>query len=195
MALKLWTSKPSGNAYKVRLLCAQIPREVELVELEIFAGAARTPEFRARNPFGRVPFLQDGDFTLAESNAILLYLARGTPFLPEDPRKQALVHQWLFFEQNQIEPGLGIPRFYALKPAERDATLDAAFRVRGVNALKTLERYLKTRDWLVDRYSIADLALFAYTHASPEGGFDLQPFPAVRAWLDRVRATPRFIPM
>src|SRR5438128_2215203 len=110
--LVLYDSAISGNAYKVRLCAAQLGLQLELVRLDILTGEALTPEFRARNPFGRVPFLVDGDFGLAESNAILCHLARGTPLFPDEPRKQALVLQWMFFEQNQLEMGLGTARYF-----------------------------------------------------------------------------------
>src|SRR5437879_5700734 len=185
----------SGNTWKVRLLLKQLALPHSTVQLDFFKGEVRTPDFRARNPFGRVPFIADGDFGLAESNAILLYLARGSPLLPSDAHAQALVHQWMFFEQNQVELNIGVPRFLRrMQPAEAER-LDSYFRPRATAALKVLERHLASREWLVgSAYSVADIALCAYTQLAPEAGHDLAAYPAVSAWLSRVRAHTGFLP-
>jgi glutathione S-transferase len=149
------------------------------------------------NPNGRTPVLDDDGFVLAESNAILAYLARDTRLLPGDRRRWALVFQWLFFEQYSHEPYIATSRFWLLhKPAgpERDAAI-AARRDGGLAALRVMDGHLARHRFFVEEYSIADVALFAYTHVSHEGGFPLDDFPYVRAWIDRVRAQPGFVAM
>jgi glutathione S-transferase len=195
--MKLYDSAISGNSYKVRLLLAQLGHRCEIVPVDILKGESRTPEFLALNPNGRTPVLEDDGFVLAESNAILAYLARGSRFLPEERRLWALVFQWLFFEQYSHEPYIATSRFWLLhrpESSERAAVL-AARREGGWAALRVMERHLAARDFFARDYSIADIALFAYTHVAHEGGFPLDEFPNVRAWLERVRATPGFVPM
>jgi glutathione S-transferase len=195
--IRLYDSRLSGNSYKVRLAAAQLGVPLEIVPIDILKDESRTPEFLALNPNGRTPVIDDDGFVLAESNAILAYLARGTRLLPDDRRGFALVFQWLFFEQYSHEPYIATSRFWLLhKPdgPERTATL-AARRDGGWAALGVMERHLATHAFLAGHYSIADVALFAYTHVAHEGGFGLDDFPRVRAWLDRVRAEPGFIPM
>jgi glutathione S-transferase len=195
--LALHDSAISGNSYKVRLAAAQLGIPLRIVPVDILRGESRTPEFLRLNPNGRTPVLEDDGFVLAESNAILAYLARDTRLLPDDRRRQALVLQWLFFEQYSHEPYIATSRFWRLhKPdgAERAAAL-APRRDGGWSALRVMESHLATHPFFVDEYTIADVALFAYTHVSHEGGFPLDDFPHVRAWLDRVRAEPGFVPM
>jgi glutathione S-transferase len=197
--LRLYDYLPSGNGYKVRLLLAQLERPFELVTLDIVKGETRTPEFLAKNPNGRIPLLEvePGRF-LAESNAILFYLSDGTPFLPEDRWARAQVLQWMCFEQYSHEPNIATVRFWVhyleLTP-ERRAAIEQK-RPLGYAALDVMERHLERRAFFVDeRYSIADIALYAYTHVADEGGFDLGRYPAVRAWLGRVREQPRHVPI
>jgi glutathione S-transferase len=197
--LRLYDYLPSGNGYKVRLLLAQLERPFELVQLDIVKGETRTPEFLAKNPNGRIPLLEvePGKF-LAESNAILFYLSDGTAFLPDDRWARAQVLQWMCFEQYSHEPNIATVRFWVhyleLTP-ERRAAIEQK-RPLGYAALDVMERHLATRAFFVDeRYSIADIALYAYTHVADEGGFDLDRYPAVRAWLGRVRAHPRHVPI
>ena len=181
----------------MRLLLAQLGIAYEIVEGDILKGDSRTPEFLKINPNGRTPVLDDNGFVLAESNAILAYLARGTKFLPEDRQGWAQVFQWLFFEQYSHEPYIATSRFWLQhKPdsPERDAIL-AARRDGGWAALKIMEDDLGKNDFFVGNYTIADIALFAYTHVSHEGGFPLDDFPKVRSWIERVRAQPGFTPM
>jgi glutathione S-transferase len=185
----------SGNTWKVRLLLAQLAIPHETVRLDLFKGEARTADFRAKNPFGRVPYLVEDGFALAESNAILLYLARGSRLLPDDARKQALIQQWMFFEQNQVELNIGIPRLLKRIQPEEAQRLDSYFRPKATAALKVLERHLAKSEWLVDAYSVADLALCAYVQLAPEAGHDLGAFPAVSAWLSRIRAQQGFLAM
>ena len=195
--MKLYNVAYSGNSYKVRLLLAQIGIACEIVEVDILKGESRTPEFLKINPNGRTPVLDDSGFVLAESNAILAYLARGTKFLPEDQQRLGSVFQWLFFEQYSHEPYIATSRFWLQhKPdsPERDTVL-AARREGGWAALRVIEKHLSDHDFFVDDYTIADIALFAYTHVSHEGGFPLNDFPKIRRWIERVKAQPGFIPM
>jgi glutathione S-transferase len=195
--IRLFDSAISGNSYKVRLAAAQLGIPLAIVPIDILRGESRTPEFLARNPNGRTPVIDDDGFVLAESNAILAYLARGTRLLPDDRRRWALVFQWLFFEQYSHEPFIATSRFWLLhKPdgPERAAAL-AVRRDGGWAALRVMEQHLATRRFFAGDYSIADVALFAYTHVAHEGGFALDDFPHVRAWLDRVRAEPGFVPL
>jgi glutathione S-transferase len=180
----------SANTYKVRLLLKQLAIPHEVVRLDIMSGAVRTAEYRARNPFGRVPFLDDDGFGLAESNAILLYLGRGSRMLPDDARGQALVTQWMFFEQNQIEISVGIPRFLRLQGTAAGEVFEH-HDGRARAGLKVLERHMATRQWLVNEaYSVADISLYAYTHLAPDAGHDMSKLPAVSAWIKRFEAQP-----
>ena len=195
--MRLYNVAYSGNSYKVRLMLAQLGIVCEIVEVDILKGESRTPEFLKINPNGRTPVLDDNGFVLAESNAILAYLARGTKFLPEDRQGWARVFQWLFFEQYSHEPYIATSRFWLQhKPdsPERAAIL-AARRDGGWAALKIMEDHLGKNDFFVGQYTIADIALFAYTHVSHEGGFPLDDFPKIRHWIERVKAQPGFIPM
>ncbi len=195
--MKLYNVAYSGNSYKVRLLLAQLGIACEIVEVDILKGASRTPEFLKINPNGRTPVLDDNGFVLAESNAILAYIARGTKFLPEDRQLWAQLFQWLFFEQYSHEPYIATSRFWLQhKPdsPERAAIL-AARRDGGWAALKIMEDHLGKNDFFVRQYTIADIALFAYTHVAHEGGFPLDDFPKIRRWIERVKAQLGFIPM
>jgi len=195
--MKLYNVAYSGNSYKVRLLRAQVGIACDIVEIDILQGESRTPEFLKINPNGRTPVLDDNGFVLAESNAILAYLARGTKFLPEDRQRWALVFQWLFFEQYSHEPYIATSRFLLQhKPdtPERAAAL-AVRRDSGWAALKVMEDHLSKNDFFVTDYSIADIAVFAYTHVSHEGGFPLDDFPKIRAWIERVKTQAGFIPL
>ncbi|HVI60051.1 MAG TPA: glutathione S-transferase family protein [Luteimonas sp.] len=194
----------SGNCHKVRLLLEQLGRRLDedyrWVETDSSRGQTRTPEFLAKNPNGRVPIVElDDGRVLAESNAILCWLADGTPFLPDEawPRAQALA--WMFFEQYSHEPYIAVARFIrGWTPADsprRAAELPRCLE-RGHAALAVMERHLAANAWFTGpAYGIADIALSAYTDVAHEGGFDLAPYPAVRGWLARVRATPGFIAM
>jgi glutathione S-transferase len=196
-SMKLYNVACSGNSYKIRLLLAQLGIACQIVEIDILYGESRTPEFLKINPNGRTPVLDDDGFVLAESNAILAYLARGTKFLPDHKHRWALVFQWMFFEQYSHEPYIATSRFWLQhKPdsPERSAVL-AARRDGGCAALKVMERHLAKNDFFVGDYSIADVALFAYTHVSHEGGFPLDDFPKIRDWIGRVKAQPGFVPM
>ena len=196
--LRLYDYLESGNGYKVRLLLHQLEVPFERVELDIVNGETRTPEFLARNSNGRIPTLEleDGSF-LAESNAILWYLAEETPFLPGSRPGRARALQWMFFEQYSHEPNIATLRFWAHQgwPPER-AALVAGKREGGAAALAVMEAHLQKHAFFVDdRYTIADIALYAYTHVAEEGGFSLAACPAVRAWLERVAAQPGHVPI
>jgi glutathione S-transferase len=187
----------SGNGYKVRLLLAQLGREYRWTELDIDAGATRTPEFLKRNPNGRIPTLELDDGTnLAESNAILWYLAEGSAFVPADRLGRAQVLQWLFFEQYSHEPYVATPRYIVKHlPAEHARRAELPDRLaKGRAALAVMEAHLAVRQFFVaERYTIADIALYAYTHVAHEGGHDLAPYPNVRSWLGRVAAQPAHV--
>jgi glutathione S-transferase len=190
--LRLYDYYDSGNGYKVRLLLAQLGIKYEYVETDILKGETRTPEFLALNPNGRVPVvvLEDGT-PLAESDAILFYFAEGTPYLPADRLERARVLQWLFFEQYSHEPYVAVARFL-LRHTQPDDPRRSMLEQRqkgGYAALGVMERHLGDTPFFVGgRYSIADIALYAYTHVADQGGFELSSFPCVRAWLARVEA-------
>ncbi len=195
--MKLYNVAYSGNSYKVRLLLAHLGIPCELIEDRHPKGESRTPDFLKINPNGRTPVLDDNGFILAESNAILAYLARGTKYLPDDRKAFGLIFQWMFFEQYSHEPFIATSRFWLQhKPdsPERTALL-ASKRDGGWAALKIMEDHLAKNDFFVGDYSIADIALFAYTHVAHEGGFPLDDFPKIRAWIERVKAQPGFVTM
>lgn len=188
---------PSQNAWKVRQLLQHLRRPHRTVPVAIFAGEARTPAFLAVNPAGKVPAiaLEDGR-ALAESNAILSFLADGTPYLPSDPFARAKVHQWLCFEQEHVEPVIGSLRYWTLtgKLARRDPALVAGKRAAALRTLALLEGQLASRAFVAgDAYTIADIAVFAYAGRAEEAGLPLAPYPHFRAWLGRVAAQPGFL--
>ncbi len=197
--LKLFDNLNSGNAYKVRLVLAHLGLPFERVELDTDSGETRTPAYLAKNPNGKIPALElDGGDVLCESNAILFYLAAGTALLPEDDLERARVLQWMFFEQYSHEPYIAVSR-HVLQHLELDderRVLVASKREPGYTALKVMEEHLTERDFFVaERFTIADVALFAYTHVAEEGGFELLDFPAIRGWLARVSSQPGHIPI
>ncbi len=195
----LYNSQLSGNCYKVRLLLAHLGLAYERREVSVTDRSDRPELLGDLNPALRVPTLVlDDGRPLAESDAILCYFADGTPYLPDDRYERAQVLQWLFFEQYNHEPNIAVVRFWvaiADAPAP-EAELDARRR-GGHAALRAMEGHLaEGRAFLVgERYTIADIALYAYTHVAPEGGFDLEPYPAVRAWLERVATQPGHVAM
>ena len=195
--MKLYNVAYSGNSYKVRLLLAQLGIPCEIVEVDILKGESRTTGFLKINPNGRTPVLDDNGFILAESNAILAYLAKGTKFLPEDRQKFALVFQWMFFEQYSHEPFIATSRFWIQhKPDSPEKTaLLASKRDGGWASLKIMEEHLARNNFFVGDFTIADIALFAYTHVAHEGGFPLDNFPKIRAWVERVKTPSGFVPM
>ena len=189
----------SGNGYKVRLLLAQLGQRYDWTEVDIDAGKTRVPEFLKRNPNGRIPTLELDDGTnLAESNAILWYLAEGTTFVPSDRLGRAQALQWMFFEQYSHEPYVATPRFIVKHlPADHPRRAEVPDRLaRGREALAVMETHLEERQFFAGkRYSIADIALYAYTHVAHEGGHDLAPYPRVNAWLKRVASQRRYVPL
>jgi glutathione S-transferase len=197
---RLYDYLPSGNGYKVRLVLRQLGLPYELVELDIKRGETRTPQFLEKNPNGRIPLLEiPGQGYLSESHAIVWYLAEGSRLVPQDRLDRARMWQWMCFEQYNLEPNVGTARFWlgSLKrtAAELGEKLEEKRR-NGHAALAVLEQGLGGREFLVgDRYSLADIALYAYTHVAPEGGFTLDPYPAIRAWCERVAAQPGHVPI
>jgi glutathione S-transferase len=196
----LYDYLPSGNGYKVRLVLKDLGLPYELVQLDIKVGATRTPEFLARNPNGRIPLLEvPGRGFLAESHAIISFLAGGSRLVPGDAWQQALMWQWLCFEQYNLEPNLGTARFWlhslGRTPAELGDKLTEK-QSKGRDALAVLEQGLAGRSFLVgERYSLADVALYAYTHVAPASGVPLDAYPAIRTWIRRVESEPRWAPI
>jgi glutathione S-transferase len=197
--LKLYDSRLSGNAYKVRLLLSSLAIPFERITLNLANGEARTPEMLARNPFGRIPILEFEDGrTLFESNAILFHLADNTEYLPREPWSRAKVLQWLMFEQYDLVRPLARPRFLisVLRQKEKFATHIAELQEMGCKALGHLDQQLSRSVFLVgDEYSIADMATYAYTHLAEEGEYELARYPAIRNWLARVERQPGYVPM
>ena len=194
---RLYEFTPSGNAYKVRLLLTQLGIPFERIEIDITKGESDTPAFLRMNPNGRIPVLEisEGCY-LPESNAILWYLAEGTRFLPMDKLERAQVLQWLFFEQYSHEPNIATPRYWIsiLKQEEKYQELLKQKKLSGYEALNVMEAHLRRNKFFVgNQYSIADIALYAYTHVADEGGFDLSRFPAIQDWFERVEAQPRYV--
>jgi glutathione S-transferase len=191
----------SGNCYKVRLAARQLGVRLALKDYGFLDGLTRKPEFLAKNPNGRVPLLEfeDGRY-LAESNAILWYLSEGTPLLPPDRWDRAEVLQWMFFEQYSHEPYIAVARrWLAFAPEEELASkrhLVPEWHEKGNAALGVMQTHLARHDWFAaESYSIADIALYGYTHCAADGGFDLDAYPAVGAWLERVASQPGHIPL
>ena len=191
----LYDSAVSGNCYKVRQLFAHLGIEYERREVSVIDRSDRLELLGELNPALRVPTLVfDDGRSMGESDAIMFYFADGTPYLPEDRWERARVLQWLFFEQYSHEPNIAVARFWVIAgitPSEADAE---AKRHGSIAALDAMERHLADRAFLVgERYTIADIALYAYTHVAPEAGFDLAGYPAINAWLERVAAQPGHI--
>jgi glutathione S-transferase len=196
----LYNSPMSGNCYKVRLLLAHLDIPYETREVSVVDRSNRRELLGELNPSLRVPTLVlDDGRPLAESNAILWYFSDGTRFVPQDAYERAQVLQWMFFEQYEVEPALAVVRFWftysgmpeKLAPERRDELTKS-----GNRALTALDRHLDGRDWLVgNAMTIADISLYAYTHVAEEGGFNLEPYPNVRAWQDRLAAEPGHVPI
>jgi len=189
----------SGNSYKVRLAARQLGIPLKLIEYPLGSGHTRTQEFLAKNPIGRVPLLEtdDGRF-LAESGAILFHLAEGTKLMPSDNWGRAKMLEWMFFEQYEHEPYIAVARRWlgheSKEALEAKKHLVPEWHAKGNAALAVMERQLEKENWLAaGQYSIADIALYAYTHVAAEGGFDLARYPAITAWLKRVAAQPGYI--
>ena len=196
----LYSMRRSGNCYKVRLALAQLEIPHELIEIDILKGETRTPEFLAKNPSGHVPLLEvEPSRYIAESNAILWYIAGQTPLVPDDRINRADMLQWMFFEQHSLEPNFGAAYFWLTlvkggRELQRHALED--WMEEGYRALGVMEKHLaRNRFFAAGRYTIADIALYAYTHLAHECDFDLGGFPAVRGWLKRVANQPGHIAM
>jgi glutathione S-transferase len=196
---KVFGMSASGNCYKVKLLLAQLGLDYQWQEIDILKAETRTPEFLAINPNGKVPTLQIGaDQYLAESNAILCYLAENTPYWATERFKKAETLQWLFFEQYSHEPYIAVARFIKkFLPPDHPRQADIPrLHERGYQALQVMEQHLAKHDFFVDQcYSIADIALYAYTHVAADGGFDLSSYPAIQAWMQRLQQQPSYVEM
>lgn len=194
---RLYDFARSGNCYKVRLLLTQLAIPFERINVNILQQETRLPEFLQKNLNGKVPMLELApDTFLTESNAILMYLAAETSYLPTNRSKQNQVMQWLFFEQSSLGANLSRPRFWitVAQQAEKFEALIAYHQRLGNAALAVVEQHLERQPFLVgDRYTIADIAVFAYTHVANEGGYDLNRLPAIQAWIERIQAQPRHI--
>ena len=197
--MRLYNSELSGNCWKARQILALRGIEYERVEVDVFDRSNRPELLGGKNPALRVPTLEldDGEH-LAESNAILWYLADGTAYLPDDPLERARVLQWMFFEQYELEPTIAVARFWVTLLGEREkyaAELESKWS-GGNRALAALDGHLEGRDWLVGAgFTIADISLYAYTHVAEEGDFDLGRYPSVVAWIERVSSVPGYIPL
>ncbi len=190
----------SGNCYKVQLLMRQLGMPFEVINIDVLKGETQSPEYLSINPNGKVPYLKlpNGE-GLGESNAMLAHLADGSEFMPTDPMDKTRVFEWLFWEQSSHEPYISPARFWiAIMPEGREDRADqiAMWHERGNKALKIMDRHLAKNDFLVaNRYTVADIGLFGYTHVASEGEFDMSRYPSVRAWLERVKSTPNYVPM
>jgi glutathione S-transferase len=196
--LKLYDSRLSGNAWKVRTLLRQLRIPFERVTFDLTTGATKTPEFRAKSKFARIPVLEleDGR-TVVESAAIMFYLAEGTRLLPDDRYLRAEVMSWLTFEQADLLKAIALPRFYHMRGnAEQMASRIADFQEGAYPALEKVEAWLTDHDWLVDgRYTIADIGMFGYVSMAHEGRYEMERFPRIRAWLERVKSQPGWVPL
>lgn len=197
--LKVYGDYRSGNCYKVKLMLHLLGREYQWLPIDILKGETQTAEFLAKNPNGKIPVLEleDGTF-LWESNAILNFLADGSEFIPDEPRLRTQMLQWQFFEQYSHEPYVAVARFIQLYQGMPEARREEyeVCHVRGHKAFRVMEQQLQRTPYLVgEQYTLADIALYAYTHVAHEGGFDLSGYPAINAWLARVASHPRHVTM
>ena len=197
--LKVYGDYRSGNCYKVKLMLHLLGREYQWLPIDILKGETQTAEFLAKNPNGKIPVLEleDGTF-LWESNAILNFLADGSEFIPNEPRLRTQMLQWQFFEQYSHEPYVAVARFIQLYQGMPEARREEyeVCHVRGHKAFRVMEQQLQRTLYLVgEQYTLADIALYAYTHVAHEGGFDLSGYPAINAWLARVASHPRHVTM
>jgi glutathione S-transferase len=193
--MRLHDYPSSANCYKVRLLAAQLDLDYERVNVDIFGGDTLTDDFARLNPARMTPVLETEDGPLPESNAILVHLAEGTELLPDQPGPRAQVLRWLFYEQAEVQPGIAGLRFRLLTGRlDPDHPSVRARQATGAAVLQVLDDHLREQPFLVGgRYSIADISLYAYVHVADEAAFDLGDYPAVREWVARVEATPRYM--
>ena len=194
--MKLYDYLPSGNSYKVRLLLSWLGQDYTHMPIDIHAEDTRTDTFLTMNPTGQIPVLElDDGRVLAESNAILFYLAQNSRYWPDDVFEQALCLRWMFFEQYKHEPNIAVARYIHHYAPERKTELPGLL-IKGHQALEVMETHLADRHYFAgNRVSIADIALYAYTHVADEGGFDLAPYIAINAWLKRITSHPKHIPI
>ena len=197
--LTLYEFSSSGNCYKLRLAMTQLGIAFRCIEKDITRGETRTADFLAINPNGRIPVLVTPEGkVLPESNAALWYLARESPFMPKDAFQQAQVLQWMFFEQYNHEPNIATSRYWIHVLGEREKYAEALAekQQKGHEALRVMDAHLADHDFFVgESYSIADIALYAYTHVAEQGGFSLKAYPAIGSWLNRVAEQPGYVPM
>lgn len=199
--LTVYGYSPSGNSHKLRMLLSHLGREFRWVEMDIIGGGTRTPEYLAKNPNGKAPMIElDDGRTLAESDAILYWLAEGTPYFAGDAWQRAQTMSWMFFEQYSHEPCVAVARFICgWTPLDSPRRADLPkLRERGRQALAVMETHLSTHEWFSGHghgYGIADIALFGYTHVAEDGGFHLADYPHVCDWITRIQAQPGFVPM
>lgn len=196
---KVYGDYNSGNCYKIKLMLSLLGAEYEWVPVDILNGETQTDAFLQKNPNGKIPVLElEDDTCLWESNAILNFLAEGTPYLLTEPRLRTQMLQWQFFEQYSHEPTIAVARFiqfYLGMPEERMEEYRSLHK-RGYRALKVMEQQLQRTPFLVgEHFSIADIALYAYTHVAHQGGFDLAQFPAIENWLERIKQQPGYVGM
>ncbi len=197
--LLLYNSTPSGNCYKVRLLLAHLGIPYETFEIDVASREPRPQELLRDNPLGKVPKVElAGGRSIVESNAILWHFAQGTSYLPPRPEQQLEVLRWMFFEQNVHEPNIAVARFILgyLPEKAHNPDVIAFLHRRGNQALDAMELHLAERSFFAgEGYTIADIALYAYTHVAEEGQFDLGKYPRIRGWLERVREQPSHVPL
>lgn len=198
--MKLYDHPLSGNCYKVRLALHQLGVEYERVYVDIFGGEQHTPEHEDMNPNKKIPVLVDGDFTMWESNAILLYLGKKyspNSLFPEDPRTFGAVAQWLLFGKTMVDPNLALARFYMrfAEPEQRDESELKRLHEQGGKALRVLDKHLSQNEFLAGSYSVADIGCYPYVDLAPQGGFELASYSSVLSWCERVRSTPGYIAM
>jgi len=195
--MKLYDYLPSGNSYKVRLLLSYLDIDYDWVNLDIIQGETRTAAFTDKNPLGQIPFLELSDGRgIAESNAIIYFLAEGTPYWPQNAFDQAKCLQWMFFEQYRHEPSIAVARFIKIYAMDSRADELPALMPKGYAALDLMEAHLAENLWFVGGgRSIADVALYAYTHIADEGGFDLSSYPFIQAWMARFADHPKHVPI
>nr|WP_314582382.1 glutathione S-transferase family protein [uncultured Pseudomonas sp.] len=196
---KVYGDYNSGNCYKIKLMLNLLGAQYEWVPVDILSGETETEAFLAKNPNGKIPVLELEDGTcLWESNAILNFLAEGTPYLLTEPRLRTQMLQWQFFEQYSHEPTIAVARFIQFYLGLPEARMEEyrSLHKRGYKALRVMEQQLVRTPFLVgDSFSIADIALYAYTHVAHQGGFDLTQFPAIQSWLERIRQQPGYVGM
>ena len=195
--MKLYDYLPSGNSYKVRMTCARLGLDYTHIPVDIHAGETHTPEFLALNPAGQIPLLLlDDGRPLAESNAIIQFLAEGSALIPTDPYLRARMQQWMFWEQYRHEPAIAVARFIHNYAMQARADELPALTAKGYAALDVMEDHLADTGWFVGpSCTLADICLYAYTHVAGEGGFELKDYPNIRDWLARLSAQPGHVGM